>query len=140
MKLAVIGAGYVGLVSAACFAEFGFSVTCIDKEVEKITALEAGKIPIYEPGLEQIVHSNFEAGRLTFSTDLQSAVANADVVFIAVGTPTRRGDFLPTTRWESLSRQRKAHQDRAPPYSPRQRDNPPESDYPGPNSPASHLP
>jgi len=92
MKLAVIGAGYVGLVSAACFAEFGFSVTCIDKEVDKITALEAGKIPIYEPGLDQIVHSNFEAGRLTFSVDLQSAVADADVVFIAVGTPTRRGE------------------------------------------------
>ncbi|MEM9470335.1 MAG: UDP-glucose/GDP-mannose dehydrogenase family protein, partial [Pseudomonadota bacterium] len=92
MKLAVIGAGYVGLVSAACFAEFGFSVTCIDKEVDKISALEAGKIPIYEPGLEQIVHGNFEAGRLTFSTDLQAAVADADVVFIAVGTPTRRGE------------------------------------------------
>jgi len=92
MKLAVIGAGYVGLVSAACFAEFGFSVTCVDKEADKISALEAGKIPIYEPGLEQIVHSNFEAGRLTFSTDLEQAVEGADVVFIAVGTPTRRGE------------------------------------------------
>ena len=92
MKLAVIGAGYVGLVSAACFAEFGFSVTCIDKEQGKITALEAGKIPIYEPGLDQVVHSNFEAGRLSFSTDLRKAVGEADVVFIAVGTPTRRGE------------------------------------------------
>ena len=92
MKLAVIGAGYVGLVSAACFAEFGFSVTCIDKEQGKITALEAGKIPIYEPGLDQVVHSNFEAGRLSFSTDLKQAVGEADVVFIAVGTPTRRGE------------------------------------------------
>ena len=91
MKLAVIGAGYVGLVSAACFAEFGFSVTCVDREADRISALESGEIPIYEPGLEQIVHSNLEAGRLAFSTDLQQAVKGADVVFIAVGTPTRRG-------------------------------------------------
>jgi UDPglucose 6-dehydrogenase len=92
MNITVIGAGYVGLVSAACFAEFGFAVTCVDKEDTKIEALKAGKIPIYEPGLEQIVHSNHSAGRLSFTTDLAPAVAKADVVFIAVGTPTRRGE------------------------------------------------
>lgn len=92
MKVTVVGAGYVGLVSAACFAEFGFDVTCVDKEERKIKALEAGKIPIYEPGLEQIVQANHAAGRLVFSRELAPAVAEADVVFIAVGTPTRRGD------------------------------------------------
>ena len=92
MKIAVVGAGYVGLVSAACFAEFGFQVTCVDREERKIKALEEGQIPIYEPGLELIVQSNHAAGRLRFSMDLGAAVAGADVVFIAVGTPTRRGD------------------------------------------------
>jgi UDPglucose 6-dehydrogenase len=92
MNITVIGAGYVGLVSAACFAEFGFAVTCVDKEEGKISALKAGKIPIYEPGLDQIVQSNYEAGRLKFSTELAPAVADANVVFIAVGTPTRRGE------------------------------------------------
>ena len=92
MKIAVVGAGYVGLVSAACFAEFGFDVTCIDREERKIKALEQGQIPIYEPGLEMIVQANHAAGRLKFSRDLALAVAEANVVFIAVGTPTRRGD------------------------------------------------
>ena len=92
MNITVIGAGYVGLVSAACFAEFGFAVVCVDKEAARIEALKAGKIPIYEPGLDQIVHSNCAAGRLSFTTDLAPAVAQADVVFIAVGTPTRRGE------------------------------------------------
>ena len=92
MRIAVIGTGYVGLVSGACFSEFGVSVTCVDKDVEKIERLRDGQIPIFEPGLDGLVASNTRAGRLTFSTDLKSAVAGADAVFIAVGTPSRRGD------------------------------------------------
>jgi UDPglucose 6-dehydrogenase len=92
MRIAMIGSGYVGLVSGACFAEFGFEVTCVDKDADKISSLEAGKIPIFEPGLDDLVAKNHEVGRLTFSTDLSTAVAEADVVFIAVGTPSRRGD------------------------------------------------
>ena len=94
MKIAVIGAGYVGLVSGACFSEFGFTVTCIDKDAGKIGSLEQGVMPIYEPGLDDLVARNVAAGRLSFSTDLGSSVAAADAVFIAVGTPTRRGDCL----------------------------------------------
>ena len=92
MKLAVIGTGYVGLVSGACFAEFGFDVTCIDKDADKIDRIKSGNMPIYEPGLEQLVARNVEAGRLHFTTETATAVADADAVFIAVGTPTRRGD------------------------------------------------
>jgi UDPglucose 6-dehydrogenase len=92
MRIAMIGAGYVGLVSGACFAEFGVEVVCVDKAAEKIEALEAGRIPIYEPGLDALVARNVGAGRLSFSTDLASAVADVDAIFIAVGTPTRRGD------------------------------------------------
>ena len=92
MKIAVIGTGYVGLVSGACFSEFGFTVTCIDKDAGKIASLEQGVMPIYEPGLDDLVARNVEAGRLSFSTDLGPPVADADAVFIAVGTPTRRGD------------------------------------------------
>lgn len=92
MKVVMIGAGYVGLVSGACFAEFGADVTCVDVVEEKITALEAGEIPIYEPGLEQLVAKNVDVGRLRFSTQLDDHVPNADIIFIAVGTPTRRGD------------------------------------------------
>jgi len=92
MNVVMIGSGYVGLVSGACFAEFGFDVVCVDKDTDKINALNAGKIPIFEPGLEDMVASNREAGRLGFATDLGSAVASADIVFIAVGTPSRRGD------------------------------------------------
>ena len=88
----MVGAGYVGLVSGACFADFGHEVVCVDKDPAKIEALKAGKIPIFEPGLDEIVASNVEAGRLVFSTDLASAVPGADAVFIAVGTPSRRGD------------------------------------------------
>jgi UDPglucose 6-dehydrogenase len=88
----MIGSGYVGLVSGACFSDFGHDVVCVDKDAGKIAALEAGKMPIYEPGLEQLVASNVEAGRLSFTTDLQAGVAGADAVFIAVGTPSRRGD------------------------------------------------
>ena len=87
MKIAVIGTGYVGLVSGACFAEFGFNVTCVDIDADKISALKAGNIPIYEPGLEDIVKSNISAERLHFTTNLQQAASTCDILFIAVGTP-----------------------------------------------------
>src|SRR5690349_19196530 len=90
MRIAMIGSGYVGLVSGACFAQFGHDVVCIDKDSEKIARLHKGEIPIYEPGLDKLVADNVKAGRLDFTTSL--AVADADAVFIAVGTPTRRGD------------------------------------------------
>src|SRR5579875_3246720 len=92
MQIAMIGSGYVGLVSGACFSDFGHDVVCVDKDESKIAALEAGRMPIYEPGLEQLVASNVAAGRLSFTTDLKAGVAGADAVFIAVGTPSRRGD------------------------------------------------
>lgn len=92
MQIAVIGSGYVGLVSGACFADFGHVVTCVDLDERKIAALAAGKIPIFEPGLDDLVASNVRAGRLGFTTEMAPAVAEADVVFVAVGTPTRRGD------------------------------------------------
>ena len=92
MKIVVIGTGYVGLVSGTCFSEFGFDVTCIDKDETKISRLKEGEIPIYEPGLDELVRRNSEAGRLHFSTNLAEHVPSADVIFIAVGTPTRRGD------------------------------------------------
>jgi UDPglucose 6-dehydrogenase len=92
MKIAMIGAGYVGLVSGACFSEFGVTVTCVDKDAEKIARLRAGEIPIFEPGLDDLVARNAQAGRLAFASDLPAAVAGADAVFIAVGTPSRRGD------------------------------------------------
>ena len=92
MKISVIGTGYVGLVSGVCFAEFGFNVTCVDKDKNKIQDLKDGKVPIYEPGLDVILKRNIEANRITFTTNLDSAVRVSDVVFIAVGTPSRRGD------------------------------------------------
>lgn len=92
MRVAMIGTGYVGLVSGACFADFGHQVTCIDKNEEKIALLRSGGVPIYEPGLDQLVQRNVREGRLDFATDLTEAVRAADVVFIAVGTPSRRGD------------------------------------------------
>ena len=92
MRITMIGSGYVGLVSGACFSDFGHDVVCVDKDAAKIAALEAGRMPIYEPGLDQLVATNVAAGRLRFTTDLKSAVADADAVFIAVGTPSRRGD------------------------------------------------
>ncbi|MFO0389018.1 MAG: UDP-glucose dehydrogenase family protein [Alphaproteobacteria bacterium] len=95
MKIAVIGTGYVGLVSGVCFSEFGFQVTCVDKDSDKIGRLQQGMLPIYEPGLEQMVESNAKAGRLSFSTDLANAVADADAVFIAVGTPSNDTDGMP---------------------------------------------
>ncbi|MCA8909461.1 MAG: UDP-glucose/GDP-mannose dehydrogenase family protein [Rhodospirillaceae bacterium] len=92
MRIAMIGTGYVGLVSGACFSEFGFSVTCCDTDAGKIEKLTRGEMPIYEPGLDDLVARNASAGRLTFTTDLALAVADAEAVFIAVGTPSRRGD------------------------------------------------
>ncbi|HEY2069925.1 MAG TPA: UDP-glucose/GDP-mannose dehydrogenase family protein [Rhizomicrobium sp.] len=92
MHVAMIGTGYVGLVSGACLSEFGHDVVCVDKEASKIEALKAGRIPIFEPGLDEVVAANVKAGRLSFTTDLASAVRAADAVFIAVGTPSRRGD------------------------------------------------
>jgi UDPglucose 6-dehydrogenase len=92
MRIAMIGTGYVGLVSGACFSEFGVRVTCVDNDAGKIDRLRGGEIPIYEPGLDQLVASNAAAGRLEFTTDLKPAVTGADAVFIAVGTPSRRGD------------------------------------------------
>jgi UDPglucose 6-dehydrogenase len=92
MRVAMIGTGYVGLVSGACFADFGHHVTCVDKDSCKVAALKRGEIPIYEPGLAELVGSNIRQGRLTFSSELADSVREADVVFLAVGTPSRRGD------------------------------------------------
>ena len=92
MKIAMIGTGYVGLVSGVCFSDFGHQVICVDKDAAKVAALTSGTVPIYEPGLDTVMARNVAAGRLAFTTDLAAAVSGADVVFIAVGTPTRRGD------------------------------------------------
>ena len=92
MKIAMVGSGYVGLVSGACFADFGHEVVCIDKDQSKIDRLHDGIMPIYEPGLDQLVANNVKAGRLTFTTDLAEGIAGASAIFIAVGTPSRRGD------------------------------------------------
>src|ERR1700758_4935040 len=92
MRIAIIGTGYVGLVSGTCFSEFGVSVSCVDQDAAKIAGLQRGEMPIYEPGLAALVAANVAAGRLSFTTDLAAAVAGAEAVFIAVGTPSRRGD------------------------------------------------
>jgi UDPglucose 6-dehydrogenase len=92
MKIAMVGSGYVGLVSGACFADFGHDVVCIDKDESKIALLHQGKMPIYEPGLEKLVENNVKAGRLSFTTSLAEGIAGASAIFIAVGTPSRRGD------------------------------------------------
>src|SRR5260370_37458974 len=92
MRIAMMGTGYVGLVSGACLADFGHQVTCIDKENQKVAALRRGEMPIYEPGLEDLVRSNVRQGRLKFTTEVAGPVRQADAVFIAVGTPSRRGD------------------------------------------------
>jgi UDPglucose 6-dehydrogenase len=92
MRIVMVGTGYVGLVTGACFSEFGVDVVCVDKDAAKIARLKAGGIPIFEPGLDKLVETNVKAGRLTFTTDLAAAVPGADAVFIAVGTPSRRGD------------------------------------------------
>jgi UDPglucose 6-dehydrogenase len=92
MKIAMIGTGYVGLVSGVCFSDFGHTVVCVDKDPNKIEMLERGEVPIYEPGLDALMAKNVEAGRLSFTLDLESAIEDAEAIFIAVGTPTRRGD------------------------------------------------
>ncbi|MDG1416968.1 MAG: UDP-glucose 6-dehydrogenase, partial [Maricaulis sp.] len=92
MRIAMIGTGYVGLVSGACFADFGHDVVCVDKDASKVEVLNSGGIPIYEPGLDLLVQRNVRDGRLSFTQDLTEAVREADAVFIAVGTPSRRGD------------------------------------------------
>ncbi|WP_339851335.1 UDP-glucose/GDP-mannose dehydrogenase family protein [Roseovarius nubinhibens] len=92
MKIAMIGTGYVGLVSGVCFSDFGHDVVCVDKDPNKIAMLERGEVPIFEPGLDRLMEKNVEAGRLSFTGDLKAAVNGAEAVFIAVGTPTRRGD------------------------------------------------
>src|SRR6266581_2756634 len=92
MRVAMIGTGYVGLVSGACLADFGHQVTCVDKDAEKVAALRRGELPIYEPGLQDLVRSNARQGRLKFTTELAGPVREADAVLIAVGTPSRRGD------------------------------------------------
>ena len=92
MRITMIGSGYVGLVSGACLSDFGHHVVCVDKDQGKIDALHAGRMPIFEPGLDKLVADNVKDGRLTFTTDLAPAVAQADAIFIAVGTPSRRGD------------------------------------------------
>src|ERR1700732_771659 len=92
MQLAIIGCGYVGLVSGACFADFGHNVTCVDKDEAKIASLKRGEIPIFEPDLERVVHSNVRAGRLVFTTELGGPASDAEAIFIAVGTPSRNGD------------------------------------------------
>ena len=92
MRIAMIGTGYVGLVSGVCFSDFGHDVVCVDKDARKITRLQGGEVPIYEPGLDQLMEKNVAAGRLSFTSDLAAAVDGAEAVFIAVGTPTRRGD------------------------------------------------
>src|SRR5438128_2563556 len=92
MHIVMIGTGYVGLVSGACFSDFGHEVTCFDKDAGKIEQLENGTMPIFEPGLEALVTSNVAAGRLSFTTQSAAAVRAADAIFLAVGTPSRRGD------------------------------------------------
>ena len=92
MRVVMLGAGYVGLVSGTCFADFGHQVTCVDKDADKIALLKSGQLPIFEPDLDRLVATNVEQGRLAFSTELTGSVAEAEVVFIAVGTPSRRGD------------------------------------------------
>ena len=92
MNICMIGAGYVGLVSAACFSEFGWNVVCIDTDADKVAQLKKGQVPIYEPGLDELLERNLQDGRISFSTDLKSAVAASELIFLAVGTPIRRGD------------------------------------------------
>lgn len=113
MRVTMIGSGYVGLVSGACFADFGHDVACVDKDERKIAQLNSGEIPIFEPGLDTLVAENVKAGRLSFGTDLQTAMEGADAVFIAVGTPSRRGDgFADLTYVYQAAEEIAAHMDR----------------------------
>ncbi len=110
MRLVMIGAGYVGLVSGACFSDFGHDVVCVDTNAEKVAALLRGEVPIFEPGLEDLMARNMGAGRLAFTTELAEAVAGAEAIFIAVGTPTRRGDgHADLTYVHAAARQIAAH-------------------------------
>ena len=93
MKLCMIGTGYVGLVSGTCFADIGNQVICVDKDLDKIKKLKSGKSPIYEPGLNELIKKNYSAKRLFFTTDIKEAVNSADVIFICVGTPTKKGSL-----------------------------------------------
>src|SRR3546814_4880805 len=106
MRITMIGSGYVGLVSGACFSDFGHDVICVDKDAAKIKALKAGRMPIYEPGLDQLVAANVAAGRLSFTTDLAGAVAEAEAIFIAVGTPSigRAHVYTPDTNAQTVCR------------------------------------
>ena len=99
MKITIVGTGYVGLVSGTCFAEFGVNVVCVDKDSEKIRKLKKGIIPIYEPGLKELVNKNIKEKRLSFNTSLPDAMQNASAIFIAVGTPSRRGDGYADLRY-----------------------------------------
>ncbi len=92
MKITMIGTGYVGLVSGACFSEFGYTVTCVDKDAEKIRRLKKGEIPIYEPGLDALVAKGISKKTLSFTQDLEEGIKDSDIIFLAVGTPSRRGD------------------------------------------------
>src|SRR5438105_10945984 len=92
MRIAMVGSGYVGLVSGVCFADFGHNVVCVDSDAEKIAALKRGECPIFEPGIDDLMERNVREGRLAFTTDLAACVPQAQAVFIAVGTPSRRGD------------------------------------------------
>jgi UDPglucose 6-dehydrogenase len=109
MHIAMIGSGYVGLVSGACLADFGHKVTCVDKDQEKISALNRGAVPIFEPGLHDLIANNTRGERLAFTSELTAAVAAADAVFIAVGTPSRRGDGHARSFICLLSRPRDRH-------------------------------
>jgi UDPglucose 6-dehydrogenase len=111
MNITVVGTGYVGLVTGTCFAEFGVNVTCVDKDADKIEALKAGRIPIYEPGLEELVARNAAEGRLSFSTDLETAVKGALVIFVAVGTPPRGDGSADLTYVEQVAREIAEHMD-----------------------------
>ena len=92
MRIGMVGTGYVGLVSGTCFAEFGIDVVCVDKDKEKIKSLKKGKVPIYEPGLDDLLEKQIKAGRISFTTDIADAVKDSDAIFIAVGTPPRHSD------------------------------------------------
>ncbi|NCO86868.1 MAG: UDP-glucose/GDP-mannose dehydrogenase family protein [Rhodobacterales bacterium] len=109
MKIAVIGTGYVGLVSGVCFSDFGHEVTCVDLDAAKVARLDRGEVPIYEPGLDTVMARNVAAGRLRFTTDLRAAVAGVDAVFVAVGTPTRRGDGHADLTYVMAAAQEVAH-------------------------------
>ena len=111
MKVAIVGSGYVGLVTGTCLAEIGHNVTCIDNNAEKIKTLKQGKIPIYEPGLKEKVAKNAKEGRLNFSTDIKEGVDNSEVIFIAVGTPSREDGSADLCYVENVSREIAKHLD-----------------------------